>query len=209
VSDFDELGQPLGPLGRPNEERLAEAMRRRGIEYEAPRPLHAMVEERISRDEQSFVDMPVEHGRVYDAAGNAIYRAVGREYTLSFGAPRADMKDRVVTHNHTNGTSFSAKDLARAGYFDVAELRIITRDATGQAWLYRLQRPERGWPRLKETSAQIYLAAGESAAAKRILGQGATSTDAVADFVNNAMHYRMEHVATHFGLSYTREKVDC
>jgi hypothetical protein len=183
-------------------------MRRRGVEYGPTTPLHATVEARVAAQEARLVDATVEHGRAYDAAGNLVCQALGTPDRLRFGCPRRELRDRVVSHNHTNGTSFSAADLAAARYYGLRELRVISRDATGQAWLFRLQPPDSGWPRLTEDMAMVYLRAAERAAQDRVLGRGVVAVLAEVDWQNHYTHYRMEHVASHFGMRYNRSQVD-
>lgn len=91
-----------------------------------------------------------ERGLVYGLDGALKLQIEGQSSQVAF--PLRSLLNRVVTHNHPAGQSFSCEDIVDvAADGDVAEIRVVARSALkGQptrTFLHRAVRPDAGWPR--------------------------------------------------------------
>lgn len=78
---------------------------------------------------------------VFDAQGKYVFSLTVPGKTISFSdAQFARMKNCIVVHNHSQGTSFGDTDIRAACYAQVREMRIVTRQHT-----YSMRPPLTGW----------------------------------------------------------------
>jgi hypothetical protein len=118
--------------------------------------LSASAQESIRRGESQIRHNMVETMQVYDQQGRLLGEYAGDATNVRI--PAQDVRRlfrevgvwqrltgrgrRIVTHNHTDNTPLSMVDLRSAARLNVQELRAVTPDGT----VYRLVRPDGGWP---------------------------------------------------------------
>lgn len=105
---------------------------------------------KLQRSERILVGNNYETAMVFDTDGNVVFKKKGARDEVSFTASEIkQMKGRVVTHNHPNGSGFSADDIAMLRRSKAAELRACTRGGT------YVIRPPQKWPDSLTTRADI------------------------------------------------------
>lgn len=108
----------------------------------------------IAREEAKIRNQPIEHGIIIDpVTGEKLAHRTGTATTVSF--PPQEMgylKGRIITHNHPNfgkwkepdpraqGFSFSDTDIRTACYYEVKEVRAVSKGYT-----HSMQPPKGGW----------------------------------------------------------------
>ena len=91
--------------------------------------------------EAVLIKRETEKAIIFADDGTVIFEKAGGKSSVSFTLDECALfANRIFTHNHPNGTSFSAQDVAFAATWDLKEIR-----ACGQYYRYRLVRPAEGW----------------------------------------------------------------
>jgi hypothetical protein len=104
------------------------------------------LEQRILEVEREILAIKTHEVGVVCGERGEEFRKVGRRAEVEFTkAERDQLKDRVFTHNHPGGNSFSDAGWLLAVASDMAQMRAVGSDDTGGRWLYTLTRPEAGW----------------------------------------------------------------
>lgn len=65
------------------------------------------------------------------------------------------MRGGTLTHNHTNGRSFSSSDLTYASRFDLGEMRAVGMNPAGQSYRYVARPGEGGWPSVDSILSEV------------------------------------------------------
>ena len=80
-------------------------------------------------NEENLIYLPIEIASVYDIRGNLIFEKKGSETKVEFTKREVKlMRNRVVSHNHPNGTSFSAADIYLLKKSMASEIRVVTKE---------------------------------------------------------------------------------
>ena len=99
-----------------------------------PLPMAKMIEL-----ENSIVDNDFETAGVFDEDGNLIFKKLGGKNYVQFSDEEmAQMKGRILTHNHPSGRSFSFEDLAMTRNTRLKEIRAVGTGYDGVTRTYRL-----------------------------------------------------------------------
>lgn len=88
--------------------------------------------------EKSIMGNNYETLKVFDDQGNVVYEKQGGAHSVRYDGRYAI--DKVVTHNHPSGSSFSGTDLKTAVILNQKEIR-----AVGKEYTYSMKRPAGGW----------------------------------------------------------------
>jgi hypothetical protein len=97
-----------------------------------------------------------ERGLIFAPDGAVLYDQVGKRNQVSF--PLRELFNKVATHNHPSGTSFSITDIVEiASWGYLRELRVVGRPSAKPpvTYLYRVRRPEGGWPDAAEVRREF------------------------------------------------------
>jgi hypothetical protein len=91
--------------------------------------------------ENEIKDLEHERAYVLGEKGGVMVRQIGDSNSVGFSEREMEMmKDRVLIHNHPNGSLLSLEDVDMAYKANVREIRAVTSHVT-----YSLPRPEGGW----------------------------------------------------------------
>jgi hypothetical protein len=95
----------------------------------------------LARVEADIKSQSFETAILVDDNGNIIFRKDGNENSVSFTREEAMlMQNRVLTHNHPLGRSFSLQDALMATTWQLSEIRAVSRPVSpgGNIRVYRL-----------------------------------------------------------------------
>lgn len=96
----------------------------------------------IRETENSITNQRREHSFGYNKDGELIAFHTGTKDQTRFTEEELELiRGGYMTHNHPKNTSFSETDLMRASHYNLAEERVVTRDAT-----FIARPPATGWP---------------------------------------------------------------
>ncbi len=97
----------------------------------------------LDKAEAVLIRRKTEKAIVFADDGTIIFEKPGGKSSVSFTPDEVKLfKDKIFTHNHPSGTSFSVEDIAFAAVWDLKEIR-----ACGKYYRYYLKRPSTGWSR--------------------------------------------------------------
>ena len=95
----------------------------------------------LDKAETTLIKRKTEKAMVFTDDGTVIFEKSGGKSSVSFEIDEVRLfRDKIFTHNHPSGTSFSAEDIAFASTWDLKEVR-----ACGKYYRYYLKRPPAGW----------------------------------------------------------------
>ena len=95
--------------------------------------------------EYEIAGAKVENIAVFDDNGKLIASATGTD--MKVGVHYSLQKDRIVTHNHPHGGSFSEQDVTRVPLNNPKEIRLVS-----DGYRFSIKRPAKGWA--SETTAR-------------------------------------------------------
>lgn len=104
--------------------------------------------------EYEIAGAKLENIAVFDDKGKLVASAVGTD--MKVGVHYSLVKDRITTHNHPHGGSFSKQDLVRVPLSNPKEMRLVS-----DGYRFSIKRPANGW-----ASEATALKAYQSAARK-------------------------------------------
>lgn len=166
----------------------------------------------VQRMEKVFSQQPYECGSCVDKNGKNLFKTTDHaESSIDLTFYRDAMKDAVLTHNHPNGTTFSAEDISTAVSCGVAEIRACTKK--GAFSLVRLYSLDEG-----PTDSQREFSWRFSVATKKFqesvdeIWESSQQLDEDADKCNKMFEDMrrnwLKKNARHYGWEYTEELED-
>ena len=97
----------------------------------------------IKETEAQLIKRKTEKVVVFDDDGTIVFEKEGNEKRVSFSVDELRLfEDKIFTHNHPRGSSFSMDDVHLATYWNFKGIR-----ACGSQYRYYLNRPASGWSR--------------------------------------------------------------
>ena len=100
----------------------------------------------LSKVEAKIISKKIEEAHAFDSDGKPILTKSGTKNEVVFEDHEiALLKDSHFTHNHPLATGFSDEDVHFAVLSDMAEMRAVGEDSSGQKIAYSLKRPKAGW----------------------------------------------------------------
>lgn len=174
------------------------------------------LEPMIQAKERELVKWKQERGVLFDKHGRVVLQKKGTKHRLSFDEDDLRLfPDWYLTHNHpgetfkkgdrefTSGGSLSPADVAVAAKHNLAEVRAVTTmtiDGHPKTVVYRIERPEGGWPeswRIRDDAEAASMRLKRSI--EREYREGKRSYENTATVV---MHETWLEVAPKLGLKY-------
>lgn len=136
---------------------------------------------------------------IFDGDGTTLLRKTGEPDNVQFTEDETKlMKNRVVTHNHPQGTSFSVPDVLMAIDHDIGELRVV-----GEMFRYSVK-ASNGWPsKIALNAALESIKPKVSKKVATMIHDGAITPQFT---LHEALHYTWVEIAATFALIYEREK---
>lgn len=97
----------------------------------------------LRETEAQLIKRKTEKAVVFDDDGSIVFEKEGNKDSVSFSVDEVRLfEDKILTHNHPRGTSFSAEDVRLAMLWNLRGIRVC-----GRQYRYYLNRPETGWSR--------------------------------------------------------------
>jgi NAD+--asparagine ADP-ribosyltransferase len=157
----------------------------------------------LDRAEAMLIRRKTEKAMVFTDDGTVIFEKSGGKSSVSFELSELGLfKDRIFTHNHPSGTSFSAEDIAFAATWDIKEVR-----ACGKYYRYYLKRPPAGWSGEFWNDTLRLLAEKHNRNVQREFTEKIRKGEITVDRANlEHWHEVWSRVAKEAGLDYGREK---
>ena len=171
-----------------------------------------MVMKEVQRMEKVFSQQPYECGSCVDKNGKNLFKTTDHaESSIDLTFYRDAMKDAVLTHNHPNGTTFSAEDISTAVSCGVAEIRACTKK--GAFSLVRLFSLDEGpTDTQREFSWRFSVATKKFQESVDEIWESSQQLDEDADKCNKMFEDMrrnwLKKNARHYGWEYTEELED-
>jgi hypothetical protein len=97
----------------------------------------------LRETEAQLIKRKTEKAVVFNDDGSIFFEKEGNEDSVSFSVDELQLfEDKILTHNHPRGSSFSMDDVHLATYWNFKGIR-----ACGSQYRYYLNRPASGWSR--------------------------------------------------------------
>ncbi len=103
-----------------------------------PEKKGAQPEDRRRKVEEEIRKNKFETGVLFDDDGGIVFRKKGNENSVTFSKAHLEkMKNRVLTHNHPRGSSFSPADLFLTARHELKGIRAIGTNGLGDSWRHK------------------------------------------------------------------------
>jgi hypothetical protein len=97
----------------------------------------------LRETEAQLIKRKTEKAVVFNDDGSIFFEKEGNEDSVTFSVDELQLfEDKILTHNHPRGSSFSRDDVALAMFWNLKGIR-----ACGSQYRYYLNRPASGWSR--------------------------------------------------------------
>ena len=149
----------------------------------------------------------VEHLAAFDEKGNMVYSVVGKKNSVAYDTTQT--VDKIVTHNHPGGGSFSPEDVVGTIANNEREIRAVS----SRGYTYSLKRPAGGWNVDSKTVERDYkriynsLKKSDRAYMDSAMWKGMYMT-AMPRATRTIGHRTMKILAKQYGWDYSKQKTN-